>query len=111
MPKRIQLHRTKGWRLPPGAKSVARPSSYGNPFRVGDIIEIPIDDGRAWLWCVITPEVAVACFRSWLADDAQAELAAAARAELRGHDLGCYCPVDAEWCHADVLIELANREP
>lgn len=28
--------------------------------------------------------------------------------ELRGHDLACWCPVD-EPCHADVLLELANR--
>lgn len=34
MPKRIQLRRSKGWRLPGGAVVVARPSRYGNPFRV-----------------------------------------------------------------------------
>jgi len=28
--------------------------------------------------------------------------------ELRGRDLGCYCRLDQE-CHADVLLELANR--
>lgn len=27
--------------------------------------------------------------------------------ELRGHDLACWCPLDAP-CHADVLLELAN---
>lgn len=32
---RIQLSRSRGWRLPTGAKSVARPTRYGNPFRVG----------------------------------------------------------------------------
>jgi hypothetical protein len=32
------------------------------------------------------------------------------RRELRGRDLACYCPLD-ESCHADVLIEIANREP
>ena len=29
--------------------------------------------------------------------------------ELRGRDLACYCPLD-EPCHADVLLELANRQ-
>ena len=29
--------------------------------------------------------------------------------ELRGHDLACWCPLDGP-CHADVLLELANRE-
>lgn len=32
-----------------------------------------------------------------------------ARAELRGHDLSCFCPLD--WpCHADVLLEIANGD-
>jgi hypothetical protein len=35
MPERIQLHRVKGWRLPPNAVSVARPTKWGNPFPVG----------------------------------------------------------------------------
>jgi len=30
---RIQLKRTKGWRLPEGAIVVSRPSRWGNPFR------------------------------------------------------------------------------
>ena len=35
------------------------------------------------------------------------------RANLAGHDLMCWCPLeDSEWhrapCHADVLLELAN---
>ena len=28
--------------------------------------------------------------------------------ELRGRDLACWCPLDQP-CHADVLLELANR--
>lgn len=30
-------------------------------------------------------------------------------APLRGHDLMCWCPLDQP-CHADVLLELANRK-
>jgi hypothetical protein len=30
------------------------------------------------------------------------------QAKLRGHDLACFCELD-EPCHADVLIEIANR--
>ncbi len=29
------------------------------------------------------------------------------RAELRGKDLACWCPLDGP-CHADVLLEIAN---
>jgi hypothetical protein len=28
-------------------------------------------------------------------------------AELAGHDLACWCPLD-QLCHADVLLEIAN---
>lgn len=35
-PRRIQLSRRKGWRMPDGAVSVARPTRWGNPFRLGD---------------------------------------------------------------------------
>lgn len=28
---------------------------------------------------------------------------------LRGRDLACWCPLDAEWCHADDLLDAANR--
>ena len=35
-PHRVQLHRTKGWRKPEGAISVARPHKWGNPFVVGE---------------------------------------------------------------------------
>jgi hypothetical protein len=29
------------------------------------------------------------------------------RAELAGHDLACWCPLDSP-CHADILLEQAN---
>lgn len=34
--QRVQLRRTKGYRKPAGAVIVARPSKWGNPFRLGD---------------------------------------------------------------------------
>jgi hypothetical protein len=34
-PKRIQLSRKKGWKMPPNTLSVARPGPWGNPFKVG----------------------------------------------------------------------------
>ena len=35
MARRIQLRCVNGWRLSAGARSVARPGRWGNPFRVG----------------------------------------------------------------------------
>jgi hypothetical protein len=89
-PRRIQLRRTKGWRKPEGAVVVARPSRWGNPYRVGP--------DR-------TAEEAVASYRDHVTDRVD-EI----RAELAGRDLCCWCPLDRP-CHADVLLELANGPP
>jgi len=88
-PRRIQLSRAKGWRKPEGAVVVARPTRWGNPFLVAE-------HGRA---------EAVQLYREWLAG--RAGLLAAARSELAGRDLACWCRPDEE-CHADVLLAVAN---
>lgn len=95
MPPRIQLSRRKGWRKPAGAVVVSRPTKWGNPFPAnlygGD------------------KAMAVARFREYLTEDSGGRaMASAARRHLRGKALCCWCkPGDA--CHADVLIEIANR--
>lgn len=33
-PIRVQLRRTKGWRMPPNTIRVCRPTKWGNPFKV-----------------------------------------------------------------------------
>jgi hypothetical protein len=52
-PRRIQIRRTKGWRKPEGAISVARPHKWGNPFKVGEhgirIAEDAVRLYRQWL--------------------------------------------------------------
>lgn len=30
-------------------------------------------------------------------------------ASLSGHDLACWCPLTSDWCHAQTLLEIANR--
>jgi hypothetical protein len=49
--------------------------------------------------------VAVEQYRAYLAE--RPELLAAARAELTGHDLACYCPLGP--CHRDVLLEYLEQ--
>jgi hypothetical protein len=85
-PQRIQLRRTAGWCKPPGAVKVDRSTKYGNPFPV-------IDGDRA---------TAVQRFRAWL------PTTGLDLEPLRGKDLACWCPLHLE-CHADVLLEEANR--
>lgn len=89
-PQRVQLHRTRGWRKPEGAVVVARPSKWGNPFRIRPAVEAV----RAFAWAV----------DAGLCDVPSPEQI---RTELRGKDLACWCPLDQP-CHADVLLEIAN---
>ena len=116
-PKRIQLSRARGWRLPEGAVNVARPTKWGNPFRVGmpyfvmDIMayrrDTPLSQAE---WHEMTPQDAVDCYRKWMSlqvGKSRYALLEEARQELRGHDLACWCP-PGEPCHADVLLEIAN---
>lgn len=106
MAERIQLRRTKGWRMPENTVKVTRGPGmrFGNPFPVG--VEGPF--GRT----AVDAEGAVGFFRAMLRDP---EIRAAAgypsdaeiRRDLAGRGLACFCRLDQP-CHADVLLELAN---
>jgi hypothetical protein len=84
---RVWNKRDKG--IPADAVYVGRPTKWGNPFVIG------LDGTRA--------EV-IAKYRDWLLG--QPELVSAAKVELRGKDLVCWCAPQA--CHADVLVKIAN---
>lgn len=94
--KRIQLSRKKGFRLPPNTVSVARPTKFGNPVKVGDWF-----DGRK-----ITRAEAVKWYREHLTLGSL--LRHDVEKELRGKNLACWCPL-GEPCHADLLLEIANK--
>jgi hypothetical protein len=106
MPKRIQLSRRLGWRMPENAVKVDRSTKWGNPFVVGkdgtrdDCVElhrILLTRGFACLTCKAEIDAQLD-YRSYVASHIN---------QLRGHDLACWCPLDQP-CHADVLLELAN---
>ena len=82
---RIQRKRTKGWRMPPNTVYVGRGSRWGNPFTYAN-------SGH------VHPAMRFACEVAPLWDVTP----------LRGKNLACWCKVGA-WCHADVLLEIANR--
>jgi hypothetical protein len=104
-PKRVQLSRTKGWRMPENGVKVDRSTRWGNPFIVGE-------DGTA-AKCVELYKVLLTgrlCLTCKAPMERQKEALAYARqhiAQLRGHDLACWCKL-GQPCHADVLLELAN---
>lgn len=129
MPERIQLKRTRGWRLPPGARSVARPTIYGNPFGLEDelargnplrpyldaaVLEVTGVDPAADDVVIPTLRVvAVAAHRLWLKD--QPALIEQARRELRGCDIGCWCSLpeagQPDICHGFTWLCVANDLP
>jgi hypothetical protein len=106
-PRRIQLSRKKGWKLPPNTVVVSRPTRWGNPFVVGR------DGSRAT--CVGLYEKLMAgylCFSVKATPAAQNEArrhAAQHLGNLRGKNLACWCPANSA-CHADVLLRLANDQ-
>jgi hypothetical protein len=106
-PKRVQLRRTKGWRLPPNTVVVARPTKWGNPFIVGKhgTREHCVDLFRklcAGCLCISKDGACCAAQQGFVA------MAYEDLPELRGKNLACWCPLDQP-CHADVLLELANQ--
>jgi hypothetical protein len=110
-PARVQLSRTKGWRLPPNTVSVARPGRWGNPFSVvpgappGTPVGAP--GGKRYTAMPSVAE-AVAAYRRWLEESPEGQrLAAQAREALRGRNLACWCPLDGP-CHAEVLLDIAH---
>lgn len=88
-PKRIQLSRKKGWKMPPNTIKVDRTTMWGNPFTVAEF-------GR---------EGAIAKYREMMESRACLKL----RRDLRGKNLACWCRLDQP-CHADVILELANAD-
>jgi hypothetical protein len=118
-PRRIQLSRRKGFRLPEGAVVVSRPTYWGNPFKVGEKIK-----EHSPLWPYVKPaagddlpgfrltqisilrtEAVVSAYSAWIIE--QPGLMVRMAGELAGRDLGCWCKL-ADPCHADILLGLAN---
>lgn len=120
-PQRVQMSRQRPWRAQhPDAVIVARPSKWGNPYKVDQRWSGGATGGPVY---VVRPEPAVAyakhhyhdetaateravhLYRTYLTERLERE--SLTIAELSGRDLACWCPLDQP-CHADVLLELAN---
>lgn len=99
--KRIQRKRTKGFRLPPNAVYVGRPSKWGNPYR--------LDEEHSFTpstFILSSRSECVRLYRIYLTQRLQKE--PNFLDELKGKDLACWCPLDKS-CHADVLLEFLEK--
>ncbi len=111
-PQRIQLKRTKGWRIPPLTVKVTRGPGmkFGNPFTVKQLRDLGYKGTDTEL-----AEMCVKAFRLWITGDREyadlaikRDIAVEALPSLRGRNLACWCKPGAP-CHADILLELANK--
>lgn len=85
---------------------VGRPTKWGNPFKPG---EPDVDGPRSRQRCVKLFEFFFAAiFGDFNEQSCSYSVSPYALDELRGKDLACWCPLDQP-CHADVLLEMANR--
>ena len=107
MPAVIKRRRTKGWRMPENTVYVGRPTKWANPWKVGD--------RNPYGTITADKRHARAIFLGFASQNEK--LVALAQVDLKGKDLACWC---VDWdgigeppgvCHAEVLLELANREP
>ena len=113
MPERIQLRRTRGWRLPAGAINVARPTRWGNPYqvRMAPVGWMVVGNGTTYqgtipgLTRAEATRYAVDRYRDLYPEGSIN--AYDARVLLAGKDLACWCPPGTP-CHGDILLEIAN---
>ena len=94
-PRRIQLSRKAGWKIPPNTVVVSRPSKWGNPFTLKNNTRV----------------IAVMRYDTLVSGNSASDFPCIAdiQRELRGKNLACWCPLDQP-CHADVLLRLANEK-
>lgn len=112
-PHRVQRKRSRNWKMPENTVYVGRPSKWGNPFVVHG-------DGAN-----MTPWMAATSFKHLLRTEKGwfpqplpwpkgkvpkvMTTIAEVKAELKGKNLACWCPLDQP-CHADVLLKIANSK-
>lgn len=93
MPERVQLQRTKGWRMPANTLKVDRTTQWGNDFTVEDCgsAERAVDlfDHDLDKFETFHPEK----YAAWIKP-------------LIGKNLACWCKGGSP-CHADVLLRRA----
>jgi len=91
--------------MPPNTIKVARPTRWGNPFKV---IRGSVTQGSNL--------AVVQKYEQWLTtgnvlsgNDSEKPTLEEIRRELGGKNLACYCN-ESDACHADVLLGLANPD-
>lgn len=97
-PQRVQLKRSKGWKMPADTLKIDRTTRWGNPFTQRDCgsVAAAVAKHAAWMGGQIAAP-----------DGREPPALADIRQALRGHHLACWCALDGP-CHAELLLKLAN---
>lgn len=98
MPDRIQLRRTKGWKMPTGTVKIDRSGPWGNPFSVDEWTR----GGALELFADLLTRVD----RSYTRDGEVRQYPEDGVILLglrNATAVGCWCPLDAR-CHGDLLL-------
>lgn len=114
-PKRIKLSREKGWRLPSNAVKVDRTTAFGNPYRIGEPVDMKQVNRWGWNFSpegkrVVCRDAAEAVSRFCHCLHWDEAIHGYVREKLAGKDLACWCDLDRP-CHADILLAIANSDP
>jgi hypothetical protein len=97
-PHRVQLKRSKGWKMPENTVKIDRTTRWGNPFTPQECGSIAAAVAKHAAW--MKGEIA--------APDARVPpTPAEIRTALRGRHLACWCALDGP-CHAELLLKIAN---
>lgn len=115
-PIRIQLSRTKGWKMPANTVKVDRSTIFGNPFHWAEFYFPGINTRedecaeavRRFRASVIGFDSNGCHCRPVAHPDSKiGQIISQAPIQLRGKNLACWCKPGSP-CHADVLLEIAN---
>ncbi len=83
--------------IPPDAVNIMRPSKWGNPFKIGVVL-----NGKK-----MTRDDVIKAHRHWLLFTHDGQMLLRHISELKGKDLICCCK--PAHCHGDTLLEIANE--
>jgi len=97
-PRRVQLERSAGWKMPPNTVKVDRTTRWGNPFTVGESGSVAVAVAQHGRW--MRGEIAAP-------GGAEPPTREVLRSALAGRNLACWCALNGP-CHADLLLTLAN---
>lgn len=111
-PQRVQLSREAGWRMPPNTIKCDRTTRWGNPYRVGEPVDMK--QVRRWGWVfspggklIVCKDAKEAANRFGLCLAFDEAIFTFLREQLGGHNLACWCALDAP-CHVDHVLRIAN---